>query len=171
MHVRPRDDEYNEFYHRYVSGVSDGDIADTLEAQFEETCALLEAVPAEREDFRYAPGKWSIREVVGHLIDTEAMFAGRILWLSREPETELPGMDQDRWVETSRVADRPLAELIEDLRVVRSRTVRLVRSLTPQAWDNRGRASGHGVSVRALPWIIAGHERAHQEGLRRDYGV
>ena len=171
MNRRPAPADYHEYYHGYVERVPDGDIATTLAEQFADSRRLLEAVTPGQETHRYAPGKWSVREVVTHLVDTEAMFTGRILWIARQPEIELPGMDQDHWVGTSGGADRPMAELIEDFATVRAATVRLLRSLPAEAWENRGVASGHPVALRAIPWMIAGHERAHRAALKRDYGI
>ena len=171
MHTRPEDGDYNPFYQRYVERVPDGDIVDTLSDQFADTRRLLEAVTPEQETFRYADGKWSVREVVTHLIDTEAMFAGRILWFARQPDIELPGMDQDLWVATSGGADRPMDELIHDFAAVRAQTIRLLKSLPESAWGHRGVASGYPVTVRAIAWIIAGHERTHRAALKRDYGI
>lgn len=168
---RPGSDEYNPYYARYVDLVPDGDIVRTLRAQFSITTRLLESVSPEQELYRYAEGKWSIREVVGHLIDIEAMFTGRVLWIARQPELELPGMDHDLWVARCGATEREMADLIETWGVVRDFTVAILESLPPEAWGNRGIASGSPVTVRALPWMIAGHARHHRELLRRDYGV
>lgn len=169
--TRPDETTYDPYYHRYVQTVPDGDIAETLARQFADTRRLLEAVRPDQETHRYAEGKWSVREVVTHLIDTEAMFMGRVLWIARQPEIELPGMDQDLWVEVSGGAEREMEELIEDFAAVRGASIRLLRSLPDAAWENVGRANGASVALRALPWIVAGHERVHRAALKRDYGI
>lgn len=168
---RPGSDEYNPYYARYIALVPDGDIVRTLRAQFSITIRLLEGVRPEQELYRYAEGKWSIREVVGHLIDTEAMFTGRILWIARQPEIALPGMDQDLWTERGGANDRELADLIETWGTVRDFTVAVLDSLPDFVWGNRGMASDSPVTVRAMPWMIAGHARYHRELLKSDYGV
>ena len=166
---RPEAADYFEYFGRYVDSVPDGDITLTLEDQWEETEALLASVPAEREEFRYAPGKWSVREVVGHLMDTERVFAFRSLWIARAAEGGLPSMDQDEWGGTSNASGRFLADLTAEWRALRRSNVQLFRSFDEEAWMRTGMASGLEFRVRAFPWIIAGHELHHCALLKSEY--
>lgn len=171
MLERPDPTEHAEYYATYIQQVPDGDIIRILTTQIKETATILAAVPPDRETYRYAPDKWSIREVVGHIIDTERVFAARALWFARQAEGPLPSMDQDQWVANSNAGDRPLAVLVTEFRTVRAATLALFTGLDPATELRRGVASGFEFSVRAMAWIIAGHERHHRAGLRRDYGV
>lgn len=167
--TRPADDEYAPYYGRYISRVADGDIVRTLQSQIGETVRALRAIPDSRAGHRYAPDKWSIREVVGHLSDAERIFAYRALRIARGDETPLPGFDENAFVARARLDDRPFAGLISEYEVVRAASVALFDSLFPEEWTRRGVASEKGVSVRALAWIAAGHELHHLEVLRTRY--
>lgn len=166
---RPAAGDYNEYYGRYIGLVPDGDIVETLASQMEATQALLASVPREREEYRYAPGKWSLREVVGHLIDTERLFAFRALWFARSGGGDLAGMDQEAWARASAAGSRPLAGLAEEWALLRRANVLMFSGFTSEDWARRGVASGWDVAVRALPWMIAGHELYHRRLLLRDY--
>jgi hypothetical protein len=168
---RPQPAEHVEYYARYIDLVPDGDIADTLARQLGETLALLQAVPAEREAFRYAPGKWSIREVVGHLVDVERVMAYRALHMARSVGADIPGMEQDEWIANSNAAQRPLDDLASQWGAVRRANVQFFATLGPDAGVRRGTASGLEFTVRCFPWIIAGHELWHRQRLVDDYGV
>lgn len=169
--TRPEPSEHAPYYSRYIDLVPDGDLLETLASQMDETQALLASVPPGRETYRYASGKWSIRQVVGHLIDTERLFAFRSLWFARGAESPLPGMEQDEWAEVSNAADRPLAELREEWRALRRDTITLLGGYDDAARGRAGVASDNPISVRACGWIVAGHERWHRRGLQKDYGV
>lgn len=154
-----------------MSLVPDGDVVETLSREWRTTRALLEAVPAERETYAYAPGKWSVRDVVGHLVDVERTFAFRGLWIARGAPGELPSFAQDEWADVHGAASRPLAELVEEWGAVRRATVLLFGSLDEEAGARTGRASGYTFRARSFPWIIAGHELHHRALLGRDYGI
>lgn len=166
---RPEAGEYNEYYARYIALVPEGDIVDTLAREMEATQALLASLPAEREEYRYAPGKWSVREVVGHLVDTERVFAFRALWFARGGAGEMVGMDQEAWARASSAGARPLAELAEEWRALRRANVLMFGAFTPEDGARRGIASGYEVTVRALAWMIAGHELYHRAMIRSHY--
>jgi hypothetical protein len=166
---RPSGEEYAEYYRRYVDLVPDADILSTLKDQLGETLALLESVPEDRESFRYAEGKWSLREVVGHLLDTERLFAYRALAMSREDGVDLPGMDQDVWVASSRADHRPLKELGAEWAALRRSNVYLFSAMTEEQGSRSGIASGNPFTVRSFPWIIAGHELWHRDLIERLY--
>lgn len=168
---RPQAGEHADYYTRYVEIVPDGDIVETLSTQFGETLALLQAVPAERETYRYAPDKWSIREVIGHLIDVERMFAFRAMNMARADDVVLPGMDPDVWTRKSNANQRPLDDLAAEWGALRRAHVHMFATLGPDAGARKGIATGKEFTVRSFPWIIAGHELWHRELLERDYGV
>jgi hypothetical protein len=166
---RPHPSEYAAYYRRYVDRVPDGGIIETLERQMEESRSLLASVPPEKERFRYAPGKWSIREVVGHVTDTEWVMLYRALSMARGDAAALPGMDQEVWAKNSIAHERSLDELVAGWSAVRMAGVHLLRSLDAGAGARKGSASGKRFTVRTFPWIIAGHELHHMERLREDY--
>jgi len=168
----PGPDEYGPSYADYVSRVPAGvDILDLLERQRESTLGRLARLPESRGVYRYAPGKWSIKEVVLHMSDTERVMAYRALRVGRGDQTPLPGFDENVYAPASGADAVPLAELAQALSDVRRATLALFRHLPPEAWTRRGTASGTPVSVRALAWIIAGHEHHHVEVLGERYGV
>ena len=166
---RPRADEFNEYYARYIGLVPDGDIVVTLAREGAATRALLASAPPEKEEYRYAPGKWSLREVVGHLVDTERLFSFRALWFVRGGDGGLAAMDQEAWARSSRAGSRPLAELVEEWGALRRANVLFFGSLSEEEGARRGVASGYGVTVRALAWMIVGHELYHRKLILRDY--
>ena len=167
--VRPAPDEFAPYYSRYIDKVPDGDIVATLRDHVEETLATLRAIPDARAGHRYAPDKWSIREVVGHLCDAERIFAYRALRIARGDDTPLPGFDENAFVSRARLDDRSFAGLIDEYAVVRAASVALFDSLFPEEWTRRGIASDKGISVRGLAWIIAGHEIHHLRVLKERY--
>lgn len=169
--ARPAPSECDVYYHRYTSLVADGDVIATLEREFPRTRALLETVPPARESWAYEPGKWTIREVVGHLADTERVLAGRALWIARDPATPLPSMEQNVWASNSNARRRPLRELLDEWASVRAATLTLVRSFDAEALTRVGTASGMRFTVRSFAWIIAGHELHHRKLLQERYGV
>jgi uncharacterized damage-inducible protein DinB len=167
--ARPAADEFNEYYSRYIDLVPGDDILAALTAQMAETRSLLASVPADREGYRYAEGKWSIRQAVGHVIDTEHVFAFRALWAARGAEAEQPSMEQDDWAAASPAGERPLAELAEEWAALRRSVVLMCAGFSEDAWSRRGIASGSAFSVRAAVWIIAGHELHHRNVLVTKY--
>lgn len=171
MIEKPAPSEYAPFYAGYISALGDGDILETLENQTSELRQLAAATPADRETYRYGEGKWSVREVFGHMIDAERVFSYRVLRFSRGDETPLPGFDENHFVAASHFDQRPISELIEELVLLRQANLRLLRSLVPEAWTRTGLANNHPVSVRALAFIMAGHVRHHLNILRDRYGV
>ena len=168
---RPSAGEHVAYYARYIDLVPDGEITETLVRQLGETLAVLQSVPMDRETFRYAPGKWSIREVVGHLVDVERVMAYRALHIARADEADIPGMEQDEWIENSNAGKRPLDDLASEWGAVRRANIHFFATLAPDAGVRRGLASGFEFSVRCFPWIIAGHELWHRRRLVEDYGV
>ena len=167
--ARPDQTEYVPYFGKYVSLVPQGDIVGVLGEQIGETLALLNSIPEERAGFRYAPDKWSIKELVGHLIDSERIFSYRALRFARNDQTELPGFEQDDYVRGGSFDSTPLADLAAEFASVRQATVLLFKHLNDDAWTRRGAANESEVSVRALAHIIAGHELHHRKILREKY--
>ena len=166
--ARPAPDEYAPYYERYVSLVA-GDVLETLERQGAETAALLGRLTEEQGGARYAPDKWSLKELVGHLIDTERILSYRLLRVARGDRTPIEGFDQDPYVANSNADARTLQSLAEEFGHVRAATVALARGLDPAAWSRSGVAHENEVTARALAHIIAGHEAHHVRILRERY--
>lgn len=166
---RPDPDEYDDYYGLYVGQVPEGDVLEVLAEQVELTGALVGRFPADLERSRYAPGKWSVREVVGHLVDVERVFAERALWFARASDEALPGIDQDRWAEASNADDRPLADLFAEFALTRMSCLAMFRGFDDATWLRRGTASGCEFSVRAIPFILADHEIHHRRVLEERY--
>jgi hypothetical protein len=166
---RPEPSEHAAYYARYVGLVEGDDVVRALEDQLPGSLATLRAVSPEQSLARYAPGKWSLREVVGHLIDAERIFAYRALRFARDDRTELPGFEQDDYVAAARSDDRPWPDLLAELELVRRADVLMFRGFDREAWLRRGVASGDEISVRALAYNIAGHELHHMAIVRTRY--
>lgn len=166
---RPGENEYAPFYAGYVQRVPDGDIFEILARQIDSLPALLAKLTVEQADFRPGPAEWSIKEVVGHMNDAERVFAYRALRISRGDQTPLPGFDQDEYVRTANFGDRTLPDLLEEFVLLRRANLLAFNRLTHEAIQRQGTASGFGVSVRALIYILAGHVEHHMESLRQDY--
>ena len=169
--VRPEASEYAPFYAGYVGSVPEGDVVATLEREGRALVDRLRGLSAGAADHAYAPGKWTVREVVAHVADAERVFAYRALRFGRSDATPLPGFDQEIYVPASHAAKRPLETLIDDFEAVRAATLSLFRSFEPGDWSRGGEASGARVTVRALAWILAGHELHHRRVLRERYGL
>ncbi|HKR00327.1 MAG TPA: DinB family protein [Pyrinomonadaceae bacterium] len=169
LNTRPDPSEYVSYYGKYIALVPEGDILVSLSGQMKETLALLKEIPEERAGHRYAPDKWSIKEVIGHLIDTERVFAYRAMRFGRGDETPLPGFDQDEYIRNASFDSQQLSDLAAEFEHVRLANILLFRHLKDEAWGHRGAANDSPVSVRALAYIIAGHELHHREIIRSKY--
>jgi len=168
---RPASTEYPPYFSNYIDLVPDGAIVETLRDQLRETSALLARVPATAEEHRYEEGKWSVKEVLGHLCDAERIFSYRALRFGRGDGTPLAGFDSGSYVPAGGFGSRTLRSIADEFRAVREATIRLFEGMDGAALLRTGEASGTGVSVRALAWIIAGHERHHVAILRERYGL
>ena len=166
---RPQSNDYAPFYGKYVMLVPDGNFLEILETQLQGMKQLLEPLTELQADFRYAPGKWSIKEILGHVIDAERIFAVRILRIARSDQTPLPGFEQDDYVRVSNAASRTLSDLLEEFAAVRRASIALIRSLDDASWLRRGTASGKEVSVLAIAFIIAGHALHHRNIFQEKY--
>ena len=166
---RPKLGEYNPYYDRYISLIPGNDIIGTLEKQFPKTVGLLSGRSDEEGNFRYEPGKWSLKEVVGHMNDTERIMAYRALRIARGDQTPLPGFEQDDFVREGPFSELSLSSLVEEFKAVRAATLSLLRTFRPQDWTRRGKASDREITVRALVYIIAGHEVHHRNIVEERY--
>ena len=166
---RPEKNEYAEYYETYVSLVDETDIVATLQNQLTEMQNLLAEITEEKGAFAYAAGKWTIKELIGHLSDGEKIFAYRALRISRADETPLEGFEQDGYIENSNFNNCRLADLTEEFFLLRRANILFFKSLTDEAWLRRGTASDAEVSVRALGFIMVGHVRHHANILRERY--
>jgi hypothetical protein len=165
----PEGSEYAPYYGRYISLVDGNDVIRALEQQGPETVALLSGLTEQQGDYRYAPDKWSLKEVLGHLTDSERVFAYRALRIARADITPLPGFEQDDYVRAATFGRRALAGLLDEFVAVRQASLLLFRSLNADAWMRRGVADQKDVSVRALAYIIAGHELHHRKIIQQKY--
>jgi uncharacterized damage-inducible protein DinB len=166
---RPQQGDYALFYEKYVALVPSGDFLEILLNQERDLVRLLSPLTEEQAEFRYAPGKWSVKEVLGHISDTERIFAYRMLRIARGDQTPLASFEQDGYIQNGNFSARKLADLLHEFSAVREATVSLVRSLDDAAWLRRGNASQKEVSVLALAFVIAGHERHHRVLLEERY--
>lgn len=170
MITKPCTSEYAPFAGTYVAYSAESEnILELLSSSLEHTTALFKSIDAEKEEYSYAPGKWTIREVLSHMADTERVFAYRALAISRGEQQPLPGFDQDTYVLNSDANKRPLAELIEEFRAVRLSTLLFFRAVSDEQSLRLGMASSHPVSVRALAYMIAGHELHHMKIMEERY--
>ncbi len=169
--TRPTADEFNPYYAQYVELVPPGNLLNQLTQQLATTTQLLASLTPEQAAYRPKPDDWNISQVLGHLADSERVFAYRALVFARNDATDLPGFDQDLFVANGNFATLPLAELLSAFAAVRQATLALFRTLDETAWLRSGTANGNPVSVRALGHIIAGHELHHVADFRQRYRI
>lgn len=169
--MRPTEQEYAHFYGGYVALVEERTPIAALENTLEEARQFLPSIPPDKAGYRYAAGKWSIKEVLQHMIDTERVMAYRALRFARNDKTEVPGYDENAWVEALDLSNRSLQELSEELLELRASSLRLFSSFPQATYTNAGKANGQPASVRALAYIIAGHQRHHFTILKERYRV
>jgi uncharacterized damage-inducible protein DinB len=167
----PAADESASLYHGYIARVTQTNIGEQLVNQLAELDALVGPLDDAQGLMRYAPGKWSIKELLGHLADAERIFSYRLLRISRADTTPLPGFDENAYVPPGAFDSRRLRDLLEDFNAVRQSTIRLVESIPAPAWSRRGEASGKQISARALAYIIVGHLTHHMGVMRERYGL
>ncbi len=167
--ARPDVAEYPEYFQRYVRLVPDGDIVEHLVRQRDETTELLAGLSEEQTLFRYAPGKWSVKQVIGHLSDTERVFVYRALRFSRNDATPLPGFEENDFVANANFDERPLGNLLGEFCTVRDASIAFFGTLNDELALRRGVANEMEFTVRSVPYIVAGHERHHVAVLRERY--
>ncbi|MBO3116888.1 DinB family protein [Winogradskyella sp. DF17] len=161
--------EYNPYYQPYVDRTSHVDIITGLKENLRTVINFYESVPKEKHNFAYAHGKWTIKEVLLHCIDTERVFSYRALRISRSDQTEMAGFDQDKYVEASQANRKSFEYLLDEYRTVRLSTIALFKSFGPEDLVKTGRASGSNISLRAIGYIITGHENHHINVLKECY--
>lgn len=166
---RPDRDEYASFYAGYIDAVPDGEILSLLQSEHDRTATLLRGLTPEQASHRYAAGKWSVKELVGHVIDTERMFGYRAHAFARRDPARLPGFDQVDYAKSSNADARPLADLVDELAVVRQSHIAMFRGFDEPMWSRRGIGSDCEFSVRALAYIIVGHEVHHRRVIEERY--
>ena len=168
---QPLETEYAPYYRDYVGQVTEEDILLVLRSQLDSLDVLLGRVTPERETYRYAEGKWSIREIIGHLIDGERVFGHRAFCIARGEKQNLPGFEQNDYILTAPYDHLDLEDLLSEFRLVRLSNLAMLRNLDGEAWARMGTANDNQVSVRALAFIMAGHVRHHMGVLRERYGL
>jgi hypothetical protein len=168
---RPAGNEHLPYYGKYIELVTEPDVMSVLEAQGDELRRLARSVPEDRETFRYAPGKWSVRQVFGHMVDVERVFGYRALRISRADTTPLAGFDENTFVVNAPYGNVSVGELAEEFAHVRAANALMLRRVDGARSMLAGTANGAAVSVRALAYIMAGHVRHHVKGLRDNYGL
>ncbi|HEX7180746.1 MAG TPA: DinB family protein [Thermoanaerobaculia bacterium] len=168
---KPSASEYAPFYAGYISKAPAGDVVELLDRQKDLVRRLSAATPAEQETFRYAAGKWSVREVAGHMTDAERVFGYRAFRIARGDETPLEGFDENEFVANSTFHERSLSSLIDELVLVRDANLAIFCGLSSEEWMRKGTANGSPVSVRALAFILVGHMHHHMDILRDRYGL
>lgn len=166
---RPTAEDAAAYYFTYIDQVPAGDVLEILEGGVGETRRLLAGLDTELEHYRYAPDKWTIREVIGHVVDAERVFGYRAFHMARGDRAALPGMEQDDYAASAGADRRPLGELLEELEHLRDGHLALFRSLSDEAWQRTGVASGVSFRVAAIPFILAGHEIHHRRLLAERY--
>jgi len=169
MNARPADSEYAPYYAGYIARCDGADLITSLHDAAARFVAVIDPVPETKGDHRYAPGKWSIKEVLQHLIDCERVFAYRALRFARNDSTDLHGFDEDAYAPAAEADRRTLEDLRREHAAVRAATIALFSSFTPAMLTRQGRANGNPFSVRALGWAIAGHELHHLDVIQQRY--
>ncbi len=167
--TRPDPNECEEYYRLYIDQVPEGDVLEILEGQLATTLTVLRAIDEEQGNYRYAPGKWSIKELLGHVVDIERVFAMRALAFARKDPGSWPGLEQDDYVDAANFDQRTVADLACEFEHLRRSNIVLFRSFDADTALRRGIASGFEFTVRAVVYIIAGHEIHHRRVLQEKY--
>ncbi|HKN35145.1 MAG TPA: DinB family protein [Terriglobales bacterium] len=165
----PQTSEYAPYYGRYISLVKNDDILAALREQARATKALLSSLSQQQANSRYAPDKWTIKQVFGHLIDSERIFAYRALRIARADQIPMEGFEQDDYVRSGNFENRAMSDLLDEYETVRAATLTLFRNLDAAAWNRRGVANNNEITVRAAAYIIAGHELHHMQIVKDRY--
>jgi uncharacterized damage-inducible protein DinB len=169
--MRPSEKDYAPYYKGYIDKIKGDDIIDILQKQLTSISEFFKNVSEEKGNYAYADGKWSVKEVLGHMLDTERVFAYRALCIARKEKQSLPGMEQDDYVREGSFNKRRLKDLVNEFSLVRKANLALFNSFSERDLNNRGIASNNEVTVRALLFIIAGHAMHHITILREKYSV
>jgi len=170
MISRPTEGEYDPYFDRYITLVPDGDFLELLGMQTQETRDFFEKLSEETGNYRYAPEKWSVKEVLGHVMDGERVFVYRALCIARGEQQPLPGLDQNAYAANADYDRIPLSKIVQHYTALRVSTFFLFEQFPDSAWERTGISNQKKISVRALAYIIAGHERHHMKVLSQLYG-
>jgi hypothetical protein len=169
--TRPQSTEAASYYFNYIDLITSDEIVPVMESHMDETLRFLEGISEEQSLTSYAPGKWTIRELLNHVNDGERIFLGRAVWFARGFQDPLPSFEQDVAVQAAKANQTPWSELVEEFRTVRLSTLSFFKHLPDEAWSRSGVASDNPVSVRAIAYIIAGHVAHHTQVLKEKYGI
>ncbi|MGE5681771.1 MAG: DinB family protein [Bacillota bacterium] len=170
MFKRPGENEYSDYYKSYIALIPEGtNIIQALEKQLEEFTEFFSSIPEDKAGYRYAEGKWTIREVLGHLADSERIFTYRALRISRSDDTPLPGFEENDYVAQSNFNNQTMKDLLDHLRYIRMSTISLFKSMDETMAEKVGVANNHKISVRALAYITAGHAWHHIAIIKERY--
>lgn len=163
------ENEYSEFYATYIKAAGNGDLHEDLEISLHDFIRFVQDIPMDKFDFRYAQGKWTIKEIIQHIIDAERVFSYRALRISRNDKTPLPGFDENDFVENTNANDRHLQSLLTELSIVRQSTLALFKSFSEEQLKRIGIVSDNEISVRAIGFIIIGHQNHHKKVFQERY--
>ena len=166
---RPKAGEYLPYYEKYIARVADGDLIELLARHADETIAMLRNQSPDVADYAYEEGKWTVKEVMGHVCDAERIFAYRLLCIGRGEQASLPGFDENAYAPAGRFGDRTMESLLEEFAAVRQATIALIAGMPDEGWARSGIANNAGISARAIAYILAGHELHHREVLLTRY--
>jgi uncharacterized damage-inducible protein DinB len=169
--TRPQTTEAASYYFNYIDLITSDEIVPAMESQMDETLQFLQGISEEQSLTSYAPGKWTIRELLNHVNDGERVFLGRAVWFARGFQDPLPSFEQDVAVQAANANQTPWSELVEEFRTVRLSTLSFFKHLPDEAWSRSGVASDNSVTVRAIAYIIAGHVAHHTQVLKEKYGI
>ena len=169
--TRPQTNEAASYYFAYIDLITSDEIVPAVKSQLGETLEFLQGISEEQSLQSYAPGKWTIRELLNHVNDGERLFLSRAFWFARGFQDPLPSFEQDLAVEAAQANETPWAELVEEFRIVRLSTISFFKNLPEEAWSRTGIASDNPFTVRALAYIMAGHVAHHMKMLREKYGI
>ncbi|MDX1940547.1 MAG: DinB family protein [Saprospiraceae bacterium] len=167
--MRPQTGEFAPYYQRYIDKAPEGDVVQLLIDQKQQMLDFLKSLPVEKWDYRYAEGKWSIKEVLLHLIDSERIFTYRALGVARNDQTSFPGFDQDAYVPESNADGRSVDSLLAEYAAVREASIQLFANFNEEIYKRIGKANNTPISVRALAYISAGHELHHLNIIKERY--
>ncbi|WP_066365300.1 DinB family protein [Neobacillus fumarioli] len=169
MLQRPMQNEYPEYYVPYVSLVPDGDLLTILKENLEKVITLFESISEADGSFRYEPGKWSIKEVLAHITDTERVMSYRLLRIGRGDQTPLAGFDENLFVKGSQAEKLPLKQILADFIATRKASITLIENMPDTAWENKGIANNTEITTRAIAYILTGHEMHHRNIITERY--
>ena len=167
--ARPKLEETLPYYHRYIARVQDGNIVNILKENHQATQEFIQSIPTEKANYRYADGKWSIKEVFLHMVDVERVMCYRVLRFARNDKTDLPGFDENTYAPNSNAENRTLENIAAEFQAVRSATIAMFQHFDEATLDRTGTANNGSCSVRGLAYIIAGHELHHRAILKERY--